>query len=156
MVGGVERQNAFPAGRQQSGLQGDLDRVGPGDRKVHLCIIDGYVPQQLPGQLRATGMGMDIRQAVKETTGLVADCGNHRLVSMTHRRDPEPGGQIHEAVAVHIEDIGSECFLPDEGGAVGSEGVDAGGLTLARLAGQSTRSGTGRRAENARSLIAAP
>lgn len=135
MVGGLEDQDSFFAGSQESGLQGDLDSVRAGNSKEHLSIVDRCLPEELPGQLRAVRVGMDITQPMHQQPALLANGGDDRGVSMPHRRDPEPSRQIQIAIAIHIEDIGAQGLLPDKSVAVGANRVDTWGLVAGRPAG---------------------
>lgn len=99
---------------------------------------------------------MNVTQPMYQKPGLVADGGDDSGVSMSHGRDAKPGGQIEIAIAIHVEDIGPQRLLPDNGGAVGSHRVDTRGLVAGRPAGQPTRSGTRGWAENAGEQIATP
>jgi len=156
VVGGLECQNASPTGCQQCGLQGDFDRIRTGHPKEHLGILDGYMLEELAGQLRAIRVGMDVTQPVHEKSALLADGSDHSGVAMTHRGDPEPCGQVQIAIVVHVEDIGAQGLAPDKGVAVGSNRIDTRGLVAGRSTGQSTRSWTRGWTENTGEQIAAP
>jgi hypothetical protein len=73
--------------------------------------------------------------------------------------DPEAGGQVDEAVPVHVQDVGAEGLVPDErcGGRIstgGPERVDAGRLGGREAAGELSGAGPGRRDDDLGEKIA--
>ena len=65
VVAGVEGEEARPAGREQRGLPGDLDRVGAGDREVDARRIDRREGAEAGGERDPRRVRGDVAEAVQ-------------------------------------------------------------------------------------------
>ncbi len=108
VVAGVEGEKPAPAGGEERGLPGDLDRVGAGDREVDARRVDRRhraEPRRERDPRRVRG---DVAEAVQELGRLPRDSSDDARVAVADGGGAETGGEVDEAVAVDVEDIGAE------------------------------------------------
>ena len=128
VVGGLEGEDARPAGGAEGGLQGDLDRLGAGDREEDLRLVDRRDLHQPPRELDAQRMGHDVPEGVEEPAGLLAHRLHHPRMAMADRGDAEARGEVYIEVAVDVADVGAPRLLPEDRGLTAGERVDPGSL----------------------------
>ena len=128
MIGGVKSEDSLATGLQEGGLEGNLHRVGSRHREKHLALAHRRKARDQACELCSPAMGMHVGETVEKPTGLIPHCGDDLRVTMTHCGNAKSRGEVDEAVAVDIQDVGAASLFPDESCFVGTQSVDAGSL----------------------------
>jgi hypothetical protein len=154
VISRIESKYPLAPSGQQRGLEGDLDCIRPGYRKVDLRIHHRNPAAEALGDLGAQPMGMCVGETMKKPPGLSPDGTDYGRVAMPDRGDAETRGEIDIAIAIDILDIRAQSLIPDQRRATGAERVDSRSFVTGKLAGEPTRLGTGRIMQDARRKVA--
>ena len=161
VVGGVEGEHGGAAGGEDGALDRDLDRVGAGDGEVDSRVVDRRQGRRGARRERSARGARRRRRGRGAGAGLGRGGGDHFRVAVADGGDAEPGGQVEEAVAVDVEDVGAEGLVPDQARGVlrrvgrAGEGVDARGLGGGERPGERPGDGSGGRDEDLGRQVAA-
>ena len=130
---------------KERGLRRDLESVRSRNGEERLCrlafraLSDRHQIAQPPRQLDTRGVGRDVSEPVQQPLALQSDGTGDARVAVADGGDAESCGQIDEAVAVDIDDVRSQRFVPQQTRSAAVERIDAGRLHFFQLGAQSSR-----------------
>jgi len=93
-------------------------------------------------------MCLDVAQTVEKLARLATHGSHHPRVPVSHGGDTKARGQVQEAIAVDIQDVGALGLLPQDVGFPTAQGVDTGSFRARQGTRQLPGPTPGRRGEN--------
>lgn len=114
VIRAAEAKYSRSTGGQAAGLQRRLDRLSPGaGEDGHVEAGRSYFSQALEQSDFDIGW-VNVSEAMRQGIELAVKGIAYPTISMTGRRHAEAGAEIDIDVAVDVEDIGPEGFVPKD------------------------------------------